>query len=124
LEGHTAAVRSGSISQNGQYALSGSFDGTLRLWEFDWDYDFPGCADWDEGARPYLETFLTLHCPCEEGGVSRVGTPGWDDGDFQELLVELPFRGYGWLKPEGLRKKLEEMAANWQGPPPLPWETK
>jgi hypothetical protein len=80
--------------------------------------------DWDEGARPYLETFLTLHCPYGEDGVSRVGKPEWSEDDFQQLLTELQYRGYGWLRPEGVRKKLEEMTANWQGLPPLPWETK
>jgi len=49
-----------------------------------------------------------------------VGKPVWNDRDFNELLKELQYRGYGWLRPEGVRKKLEEMTANWQGLPPLP----
>jgi hypothetical protein len=27
-----------------------------------------------------------------------------------KLLQELRYRGYGWLKPEGVRKKLEELS--------------
>ena len=38
----------------------------------------------------------------------------------QRLLRELGLRGYGWLRPEGVRRKLEEMTANWQEPPLLP----
>lgn len=110
------------ISPDGRWALSGSPDKTLRLWELDWDYEFPGPADWHEGARPYLEIFLTLHCPHGEDGISRVGKPQWNDEDFKKLLKDLQCRGYGWLRPEGVRRKLEEMTRNWTGPPPLPGE--
>jgi len=119
FEGHKAFVLSVTISPDGGSALSGSFDGVSRLWKLVWDYEFLKPSDWDDGARPYLENFLTLHCPVAKDGISRVGKPKWDDGDFKRLLKELQYRGYGWLCPEGIRKKLEEMTANWQGPPPL-----
>jgi len=51
-----------------------------------------------------------------------VASPKWNEGDSQQLIRELQYRGYGWLRPEGVRKKLEEMTANWQGQRPLPWE--
>jgi len=102
------------------WALSGSEDESLRLWQLVWDYEFPGSADWDDGAQPCLETFLTLHCPYGDDGISCVGKPQWTDDDFERLLFTLGCVGYGWLRPEGVKKKLEEMAANWQGPPPLP----
>jgi hypothetical protein len=54
--------------------------------------------------------------------LTRRGKPIWTDDDFKQLLHTLACAGYGWLRPEGVRKKLEEMTANWQGPPPLPWE--
>ena len=38
---------------------------------------------------------------------------------LSDLLEELKVRGYGWLRPEGVRQKLEEMTANWTGPPLL-----
>jgi WD40 repeat protein len=110
LEGHTEAVRSAAFSPDGRYALSGSEDNTICLWEFDWDYDFPAPADWDEGARPYLDIFLTLHTPYGPDGLSRVGKPQWTEEDFQKLLQELGYRGYGWLRPEGVRRELEKMA--------------
>jgi WD40 repeat protein/serine/threonine protein kinase len=119
FEGHSKNVTSISLSADGRWALSGSFDKTLRLWELDWDYEFPGWSEWDEGARPYLEIFLTLHCPYGEDGVTRIGKPIWDEEDFKKLLYTLGCAGYGWLRPEGVRKKVEEMTANWQGPPPL-----
>ncbi len=34
--------------------------------------------------------------------------------------LNLKHRDYGWLKAQGVRRKLEKIAANWQGPPPMP----
>ncbi len=110
IQGHKGCVNSVVFSSDGRYAISGSGDSTISMWEFDWDYDFPAPADWDEGARPYLDIFLTLHTPYGPDGISRVGRPQWSEADFQDLLQELGYRGYGWLRPEGVRRKLEEMA--------------
>jgi WD40 repeat protein len=136
FQGHDGSVLSVCFSPDGQRALSGSGDNTLKLWDIqtgeciytfkghtsyvpsvcfspdgnriasasdknilihDLEYDlrFPGWADWDEGAQPYLEIFLTLH-------------PNWTDEDFEKILIpELQHRGYGWLRPEGVRAQLE-----------------
>ena len=129
FEGHADSVRSVCISSDGSFALSGSFDRDLRLWELDWDYTFPGWAEWDEGARPYLRNFLISHTrhmsPLPVGSnptekkismtLKRVGTATWKGQDFEELVQELQDRGYGWLRPEGVRRELEKMAKNWQG---------
>jgi hypothetical protein len=91
-------------------------------------------ADWDQGAQPYLLNFLSNHTPyvgtlpqdreaTEQEvtlALTRQGKPTWTDKDFQRLLFTLGGAGYGWLRPEGVRRELENMAANWQGPPPLP----
>jgi hypothetical protein len=101
--------------------LSGS--GThLRLWELEWDYEFPERKNWDEGARPHLENLLTLHCAVGEDRSTRVGKPAWTEENFQKLLMNLQYCGYGWLRPEGVRRQLEKMTAEWRGPSPMPWE--
>jgi WD40 repeat protein len=110
LKGHTEPVTSLSLSPDGCYLVSSSSDNTIRVWFLDWDYDFPAPADWDEGARPYLDIFLTLHTPYGPDGLRRVGKPQWTEEDFQKLLQELGYRGYGWLRPEGVRRELEKMA--------------
>ena len=70
-------------------------------YDIDWEYHFPGWQNWDEGARPYLEIFLTLH-------------PDWSDADFNNILIpDLQNRGYGWLRPEGVRIKLDELQFGW-----------
>jgi WD40 repeat protein len=133
LEGPAREVSSVAVTADGRFALSGSWDKTLRLWELDWDYEFPDAADWDKRARPYLETFLTLHTPYAAGlpegrepseeeivlALTRRGNPSWTEEDFQGLIRQLQHAGYGWLRPDGVRVELECMARDWEGPPPL-----
>ena len=102
LEGHNNWVNSVSITPDGRYVVTGSHDATVRVWELIWDLEFPDPVDWDEGVRPYLEIFLTL----------RNGK--WTEEDYQELISGLAEkRGYGWVRPEGIRKELEKMSENW-----------
>jgi hypothetical protein len=134
FQGHTGPVWSVSLSADSRWVLSGSGDQTVRLWELDWELEARDFTEWDEGALPYLEVFLTQHTPYAGGlpqdrepseeevqqALTRRGKPSWTEGDFQDLIRQLQYAGYGWLRPEGVRRKLEEMAASWQGPPPLP----
>ncbi len=135
LEKHTDRLHSVCLSADNRWALSGGWDQTLRLWELDWELEARESADWDDGAEPCIRNFLCLHTPYagelphgrtpsrEETTqtLSRHGMPSWTDEDFRCLVHELQNAGFGWLRPKGVRKKLEEMAANWTGPPPLPW---
>jgi WD40 repeat protein len=121
FEGHRDSVYSADMTRDCRWLVSGSRDKTIRVWELDWEFEIPNIAEWDEGAKRYLENFLILHSPIGENGVKRTGKPVWDQSDFDEFLKELRFRGYGWLRPEGVRKKLEEMTASWEGPP-LDWD--
>ena len=132
--GRIGEVTSVSLSADGRYALSGNSDSTLKLWRFDWELEDKQPADWDEAARPYLEVFLTQHMPFAAAlptdrtptdeevtrALTRRGRPSWGEEDFRRLLDTLGCAGFGWLRPEGVRRELEKMTANWQGPPALP----
>jgi predicted Zn finger-like uncharacterized protein len=145
--GHLDAVTSVALSADGRYALSGSADRTLKLWILDWELEDNQPADWNEGARPYLEMFLSLHTPyaaqlpqdrkrtmkdivnsslarlfkagpTEEDiaqALTRRGRPFWTEEDFEDLLYTLGCAGYGWLRPEGVRRQLEQMSRKWPG---------
>jgi hypothetical protein len=107
-----------------RYAFSGSEDTTIKLWELDWELEDIQPVDWDESARPYLENFLTLHTPYAATlpqdrqptgeeitlALTRRGKPSWNEEDFKQLLYTLGCAGYGWLRPEGVRRRLEELA--------------
>jgi len=118
FEGHTHFVNTVSWSPDGCCALSGSDDRTLRLWELDWVFEPNQPADWDEGSRHFLTTFLTLHSPRRASWFRRA-KPSWAEDDFRRLLDTLGCAGYGWLRPDGVRRELEKMAAAWQGQPLL-----
>jgi WD40 repeat protein len=138
--GHADAVTSVAFSADGRFALSGSADRTLRLWILDWELADAAPADWDEGARPYLEMFLSLHtpyavpperkrsrsalarlfqsAPAEKEvaqALTRQGPPKWTENDFQGLLRTLGYAGYGWLRPGGVRRELTRIARQWNG---------
>jgi WD40 repeat protein/serine/threonine protein kinase len=144
FSGHTEAVTSVALSPDGRYALSGGADRLLKVWVLDWELADTAPADWDEGARPYLEAFLARHTPyvaalppeSKRGlpgltgrpgkagalpddltrALTRQGKPVWSDEDFEELLHTVGCAGYGWLRPRGVRRQLERLARAWRGP--------
>jgi hypothetical protein len=59
---------------------------------------------------------------CGEDGFTCVAKPAWTVADFQNLLTDLQYRVFGWLRPKGVRRQLEKMTAEWQGPPLMPWK--
>lgn len=95
IQGHASAVKCMDLSEDDTHLLTGDANGGITIWALDWEHAFPGFVDWDEGARPYLEDFLRLH-----------ESP--KNADFEKLIKDLQICGYGWLRPEGMRKKLME----------------
>ena len=125
FEGHTNRVQAASFLPDGRHIVSASYDNTLRLWILDWELEDNEPSDWDDRACPHLENFLTLHTPYAGAlpqnrqpteneitlALTRRGKPAWTEEDFRGLLHTLGCAGYGWLKPEGVRRELERMAA-------------
>jgi WD40 repeat protein/serine/threonine protein kinase len=128
FEGHGGSATSVAWSPDGCFALSGSGDHTLRLWEIHWELERNQPKDWEEGLQPYLEAFLTRHTLYPSTWLERLfGAPArtrrekprWTEEDFRRLLATLGCAGYGWLRPEGVRRELARIATGWQGSPPL-----
>jgi WD40 repeat protein len=127
LAGHTAHVSSVSLSADRRFAISGSGDRTIKLWLLDWELEDRDLADWDEGAKDYLRVFLLQQTPYASSlpedrepspeeitlSLTREGKPSWKEEDFQRLLYTLGCVGYGWLRPEGVRRELEKMTEEW-----------
>jgi WD40 repeat protein len=134
FEGHAHTVTSVCMSADGRYVLSGLrahgimgiHEKTLNVWFLDWELEANQPVDWDEGARPYLEVFLATHqpyagelpadrTPTDEElvqALTRKGRPVWTEDDFSQFLYTLGCAGYGWLRPEGVRRELEKMSAD------------
>ena len=116
FEGHHQAISAVTFAPAGDIAVSAGLDRIIRLWHLDWEPEVLPLAFWDEKARPSLEIFLTLKTPYHKKGPVRKGKPVWDDGDFKQLLKDLQNRGFGFLRPHGVRRELEEMSYYWNGP--------
>jgi hypothetical protein len=125
---HEDAVTSVGLSADGQYAISTWGRNAITVWFLDWDLEENEPADWDEGARPYLDIFLRAHQPYAASlpkghqridedvtlALTRRGRPVWSEENFQKFLYTLGCAGYGWLRPEGVRNELKRMAAAWK----------
>ncbi len=129
FEGHGGRVAAVAWEGGGRRALTASADGTLRLWFLDWELEDREPADWDEGARPFLESFLVEQTPYAAAlpdgrqvtaaqlalALARRGRPTWGEQDFRRLLHTLACAGYGWLRPEGVYWELQPMTvARWR----------
>ncbi len=128
FEGHSEGVKSVCFSSDGKFALSGSSDQSIKLWFLDWELEEREVVDWDDGARPYLNNFLTIQTPYagtiptdrkptdEEitQGLTRKGKPQWNEQDFERLLYQLGCAGFGYIKPEEVRRELEKLSSELQ----------
>jgi len=113
LEGHTAPVVGVHFDRSGRQAVTAAGDGTLRVAYLDWEPKVRPFAEWDETARPHLEVFLSQHSRQVGDGHRDVE---WREDDFRELLADLGYRGLGWLRPDGVRARLEQLAEDARQP--------
>ncbi|KJU84075.1 Serine/threonine protein kinase domain protein [Candidatus Magnetobacterium bavaricum] len=109
---HGEDINTAVFSPNGWLVVTGSKDRTLSSFYLDWDIEALNYEDWDDRALPYLENFLTLHTPLSQHSLLRRGTPQYSQEDFYQLLRQLSLKGFGWLTPEGIRKRLKRLEKN------------
>jgi WD40 repeat protein len=96
----------------------------LKLWQLDWELEERQAGDWDEGARPFVKTYLRSHRSRCRAMINEsrkleidTGEPPEFHGDsilteedFEDLFYLLGCAGYGWLRSEGVRQELEKIA--------------
>ncbi|MBI5239449.1 MAG: SUMF1/EgtB/PvdO family nonheme iron enzyme, partial [Elusimicrobia bacterium] len=105
FEGQTQGFSSVCASPEARCAVTAGKDGVL-VWELDWEFSFPESSDWHEGAQPLLESFLSRRSFASGPGEA----PAWSDAEFAGLLTDLSRKGYGWLKPEAVRSRLQSLS--------------
>jgi WD40 repeat protein/serine/threonine protein kinase len=105
---HTAALLAVAPHPAGNAIVAGSADRTVRLWHLDWEPDARPLAAWDEKARPYLETFVSLRL---KPGTVRTAGQVWTEGEVDRLVTELRHRGFGGVTRETVTGKLQDLAS-------------
>jgi WD40 repeat protein/serine/threonine protein kinase len=107
FSGHSGAIAAVAFTPDGSRLVTAGLDASLRVWFLDWRPDLCPAVDWDERVRPYVEVFLERHGL--RAGVSS--EPRWNESELHGLLGDLRRRGFGWIRPGGVRRKLEELAS-------------
>ena len=110
IQPHRGVINALAFSSDGRFAVSGGFDNQIQVWEFDWEYQFPRPVNWDERAAPLAEIFLTRHQSLDPMTNIPSGRPVWNTKDLKQFLNTLAYSGFGWLREDGVRRKLEELA--------------
>ncbi|MDD5370883.1 MAG: hypothetical protein PHQ40_17515, partial [Anaerolineaceae bacterium] len=110
MRAHNLPVTSIAVSRNGVHLVSGSSDRLLKIWRLDWTYTLPARVSPDATLLTYLDAFIQLHRPYTNGGIARMGKSSWNQGDYDQLVQDLSFRGYGGVDEEELIGLLRQRA--------------
>lgn len=125
IEGYGSPVWAVSLTSDGRFLASVCDSIGIGVWYLNWDLVPRDPADWDDGARAFLDVFLSCHTPFvsldpdHPDCLVRRGRATWTEADFEDLYTELQWAGLGWLCKEGVRARLHELARTWDGPPPV-----
>ena len=115
---HTAGVMAVAFGPTGTRLITGGADRTLRIWHLDWEPEARALPRWDEKARPYLESFVSLRLKPE---TVRTAGPAWTEGDLDRLVDDLRRRGFGGLRREEVAGRLQDLTQKASSAPSF-WE--
>jgi WD40 repeat protein/serine/threonine protein kinase len=110
---HTAAVLAVALTPGGSTLLSAVADRTLRFWHLDWEPEERALPPWDEKARPFLESFVSLRLKPE---TVRTTAP-WTDVEVEALVEQMRHRGFGGLQKDAVVGRLRDLALQDSRPP-------
>ncbi|MBF0518658.1 MAG: protein kinase [Nitrospirae bacterium] len=92
----------------------------INIYFIDWELEYRNPSNWDYGALPYLYMFITPYVRelsahyTSTHALPRRGNASWTEEDFNNLIYVLGCAGYGWLRSEGVKEKLNYMMS-WYG---------
>jgi hypothetical protein len=115
---HTAGVMAVAFSPTGTRLLAAGADRVLRIWHLDWEPEARALPPWDEKARPYLESFVSLRLKPQ---TVKTAGPAWTEGDLDRLVDDLRRRGFGGLRREEVAGRLQDLTEK-AGSAPSFWE--
>jgi len=115
---HTAGVMAAAFGPGGTRLLTAGADRALRLWHLDWEPEARALPSWDEKARPYLESFVSLRLKPQ---TVRAAATAWTEADLDRLVDDLRRRGFGGLRREEVAGRLQDLTQK-AGAAPSFWE--
>jgi len=98
LDYNTDYIKSVFVTPDNRFVLAADFEGKIEIWELDWELEFPDEVDWHKDAEPYVRNFLTL------------SNNHWTEEQFDQFYKKLQYAGLGWVKKEGVLRKMQEFA--------------
>ncbi|MBI5815968.1 MAG: protein kinase [Nitrospinae bacterium] len=132
FEGHSAAVNSVSASWDMGMIVSGGADRMVKGWTLDWEVEAKKPGAWDEGAEPFVKTYLVPLAPYSaalpEGrapfenevvaALTKAGKPASGPAEAAGLMFVLGCAGFGHINDAEVSRKLAVAAVEWQAPAP------
>ncbi len=112
----TTAVLQVAVSPDGNRLVWAGADCTLRVWRLDWDPEPRPLPAWDDKAKGYLESFVSLRLKPE----TRAPAP-WNEAEVDALVEDLHRKGFGGLERATVLGKLQDLTVS-GGPPASFWD--
>jgi WD40 repeat protein/serine/threonine protein kinase len=105
---HPSPVLGLALGPSGNVMVSGGADRVLRAWHLDWEPGGVKAGAWDDGARPFLETFVSVRLKPET--VRAATRAAVTDAEVDAVIADLKHRGFGSLRRETVAGKLQALA--------------
>jgi len=106
LKLHTGTVSGLAVDYSATRLVSVGEDSTVRGWNIEWGYEFPGWREEAPQLDDYVRTLMNVHSPkanisAIRSGIIPTETPP-DERLFRAIRAELEFRGFGWINPDAV----------------------
>jgi len=123
IKEHQDMIHDVCVTPDGRYLFTAGNDHTIRRWFLDWELGLREPGDWHPDALAVVLSLVSSIMIIPSGtewGLgqgARIVDAAMEKGStYQQLLNSLECSGFGWLKADGVRAKLEEVLASWPGP--------